>query len=438
MSVRGLVATLTAVVLLSGTTSAVRADVPPPATAVTPGEVHSAADGVAKATAMLTLVALPPGATNLVVSPTPDLAGAQSTASDNFIDVPAFYSVPVTKAAFATYLTTLTIAGFSHGLGSFGGNTTMDGFVSDTVGWDALILIYYQDVGGHVDVRVDGQVIWLPNKTAAEMIPLTLPRASLAYTGPTSSFGRTGDTTPKPKHAHVVLTAGKLRKLITALNALSTVAPGESSCPAGFGEMATITMSFGGHKIVARVFLDGCQGVALTSDGQDQPGLTSSQALTNAIYAAVGIRRTPIPPVKPQGPPVRTLAKPFALQHNKVQAQRVGDRALDYGGLLPDDVRYSNSLKNPTKPPYFGKGTLVDRASFWTIEGKVGDLVNWVRAHPGTGNVAAEPYTTKHGIRRLDIEPKDRSKPTTANVWISMVQKGPLVVFRIDAQTAYS
>ena len=64
------------------------------------------------------------------------------------------------------------------------------------------------------------------------------------------------------------------------------------------------------------------------------------------------------------------------------------------------------------------------------------DLVAWFRANPGPGNIAAEPYQQKHGVRRLDIEPKDRSKATHANVWISMVQKGKQVVFRIDAQTA--
>ena len=183
-------------------------------------------------------------------------------------------------------------------------------------------------------------------------------------------------------------------------------------------------------------------GVALQAQRRGQLRRTAqpldlSQAVTDAVYAAVAIRFTPIPAVRPQGPPVRTLAKPFTLQHNKVEAQRVGDRALDFGGELPQDTRGSGPVKSPTKPPYFGKGTLVDRALFYTITGKMADLIAWFRANPGRGNIAAEPYQEKFGIRRLDIEPKDRTKPTTANVWISMVQKGNQVVFRVDAQTAY-
>ena len=437
---------LSVVALLTGcaSTTGVRAGTAPEtsaapsaATPVVPaGEVHSAAEGLAKATAMLTLVHLPAGATKLAASPTPDLAQVQSTASDNFLDVPAFYSVPVTAKAFASYAKTLKVAGFGPGPGSFGGTVTMDGFSSDTVGWHALVLVSYQDVGGHVDVRVDGQVIWLPVKTAAELIPVTVKAATLAYTGPMSSFG-TGDTSPKPKDKTVLVTGTKLHQLIVALNGEATVAPGESSCPENNGEIAVITLHFGGQKVVDSVSLSGCQGVDVTADGASQPGLTSSEALTKAIYAAIAVRLTPIPIVKPQGPPVRTLAKPFTLQHNKVQAQRVGDRALDFGSRFPDDTRYSNPVKSPTRPPYFGKGTLVDRATFWTIPGKLSDLVSWFRANPGPGNVAAEPYREKNGIRRLDLEPKDRSKPTTANVWISMMQKGKQVVFRVDAQTAY-
>src|SRR4051812_47700209 len=132
-----------ALIAAFATSSGVRAEAataasiwPSAAAPVVPaGEVHSPAEGLAKATAMVSLVALPAGSTTLPVSPTPDLATAQSTGSDNFIDVPAFYSVPVTDVAFATYLKTLTVAGFSPGLGTFGGKTTMKGFVSTTVGF---------------------------------------------------------------------------------------------------------------------------------------------------------------------------------------------------------------------------------------------------------------------------------------------------------------
>ena len=88
--------------------------------------------------------------------------------------------------------------------------------------------------------------------------------------------------------------------------------------------------------------------------------------------------------------------------------------------------------------PYVGKGTLVDRTDFSTTPGKRDDLVNWFRAHPWPGTVAAEPYAARDGVVRLVMEPKSPSRPANATIWVSMVQVGAIVRYRIDAQAAFS
>ena len=194
-------------------------------------------------------------------------------------------------------------------------------------------------------------------------------------------------------------------------------------------------MSFGGHKVVDS---DAPPAPASSSPptGTTNPVSTPSSRSTDAIYAVIGVKRTPIPArqaPRAAGPhPGPTVC--LAAQQGSGPAGR--RPALGFGGEIPHDARQSDSATTPTKPPYFGKGTLVDRADFLDHRGQDGRPGQLVPRQPRSGNVAAEPYRAKHGIRRRDIEPKDRSKATTANVWISMVQKGSLVVFRIDAQTA--
>ncbi len=256
------------VALVAGcaTTTGVRVGAAPLASAapsasapdVPPGEVYSPEAAHAKQVAMLALVHIPAGSTQLTASPTPDLTGVQTTASDNFLDLPTWWSVPLSRDAYITYLTQNPPAGFSYGGGGSSTIVNSNNYTQTSLDSpDAQIIVSYQSVAAdRVDIRVDAQVIWLPVKTVAEMIPTTLARATLAYTGPSSTFG-TGDTTPKPKHKTVVLTGAKLRRLIAALNPLPTEAPGERSCPADFREQAVITMRFDGQKVVDQLDIGG-------------------------------------------------------------------------------------------------------------------------------------------------------------------------------------
>jgi hypothetical protein len=123
------------------------------------------------------------------------------------------------------------------------------------------------------------------------------------------------------------------------------------------------------------------------------------------------------------------------FEPNQVAAQRVADtsRSLDPAGASIDE----QNSKSPTHPPYGGPGTAVDRSMAYRVQGTMDQLAAWYRAHPVVGTVAAEPQPILDGVRRLVMEPKNRSQAVRALVWVSMVQRGDQVVYRIDAQTVW-
>ena len=273
-----------------------------------------------------------------------------------------------------------------------------------------MIVVYYESMGAaQVDIRVDAQVIWLPPKTDAERIPATLARATLSYSGPSGSFYGTGDTTPKPKHAKVIVTGPRLRKLIAILNGAATLSDGIGGCTADFGEQATITMSFGGHKVVYsdEFACTASMSPPMASNSQARPH--GPRRMSSMQLSASGARRS-LSSSRKDHRSARWRSR-FPCSTTRLRRSGWATRPSASAARSPGRP-LSNPVKSPTKPPYFGKGTLVDRAFFWTIPGKMSDLVSWFRANPGPGNIAAEPYQEKNGVRRLDIEPKDRSKAT--------------------------
>jgi hypothetical protein len=125
------------------------------------------------------------------------------------------------------------------------------------------------------------------------------------------------------------------------------------------------------------------------------------------------------------------------LQHNKVQAQRVADAALHDRTTVPVGAANSRALPQLSRPPYTGSGTAVDRAYFFTVKGKVAELTNWLQAHAPKGYVVTEPGKVVHGVRRLALVPTSHPATVTSLLWVSMLQRGGTVVFRIDGQAAW-
>jgi hypothetical protein len=408
---------------------------------VTPigADVYSAAAAETKADAMFAYVRLP-DATHVAAMPQGVLDGPpQQPDVSHLVDHHRFWTAPSTLSAFTAWVKAHPPEGFTIDGWSGGGSFPETGveFYAGVRDGHTEILVSAQPAKHGLDVRVDTQVIWLSPKTGAEQIPTSVSTATVDYTGPVSSPPIPADTTPKPHHAHRVLVGTQLAAIVADLDALSLGTPGtEWSCPMDFGEQAIIGVRFGGRTVTFTDSLSGCGFVEVAANGHPQPYLLGSNQLTIDIYAAIGVTETPIPRVPSQGQPVTTVApKVSVLEHSKVEAQRVGDLAMDVGS--PADARDGGQGGSPPRPAYAGKGQLVDRAMFMTVTGTVAELVDWMRAHHPKGFVAAEPTTYPNGLRILVMEPVDRTKPVKAVVLVSMWQRADQVIYRIDAQTGW-
>jgi hypothetical protein len=402
--------------------------------------VHSPAAAAAQADADLALVVLPAGALPHAGSPNSRLDNpAQSVAVGSLVDHNLWWTAPGTMAGFLAFLQAHPPQGFTHDMTGSGGTdqVTTWGYNRNGSQDETLLVSVIRD-GDHVDVRADAQVIWTPDKTSAEIIPPTLTSATFDYKGPMAhSFG-SDTTTPKPAHAHRVLTGTVLRRVAAAVNALQTEPAGaEYSCPADNGEAGKIRAFYGGQHVTFDLSFTGCAFlVEVMADGAVQPELGgNTQQLIADLYATIGVRFTPIPITPPQGPVAHTPPPRLSLQHDKVQAQRVADRAHGLGAL-PNGAQSIRAVAHPSRPPYTGSGTAVDRGGFWTVKGTVAQLTNYFQAHVEKGFALSEPGKVVHGVTRLVIAPRSHPKTVSTLQWVSMLQKGDTVVFRVDGQAA--
>jgi hypothetical protein len=404
------------------------------------GQLHSADAAAAQADADLALLQLPAGATPVGGSPNAALAQpAEIAAIDTLVDHPLWWTVPGTRDGVLAYVAAHPPQGFDPFLTIGGSNQVKTlGFGSSGLGSDETLLVSAIQDGDHVDVRADAQVVWYPAKTPAETIPPSVTTATFGYLGPMPGSFPDTSTTPKPRHANRVLTGKVLRRVVADLNALQTVATGESSCPPDDGELGRIHVVSGGRHLVFTIRFSGCEGVEVSAGGHPQPALGISQKLIADVYATIGVRFTPIPVTAPQGPPPHVPAPSLTLAHNKVQAQRYGDAVLHAQAAVPGGANWLNSVKRPTRAPYNGHGTVVDRTYFYTVQGTMAELVNWYIAQLPKGFVLSEPGKPVHGVRRLVVEPRDRTVHPAALLWLSMVQSGKQVVFRLDGQAAWA
>ena len=404
--------------------------------------LHSADAAAAQADADLALIQLPAGAVLLSGSPNSLLdQPAEMPGVSSIVDHNHWWTVPGTRDSVLAYVNAHPPQGFTGSLSMSGSSPVVTyGFGRDGSGFDETLLVSAAQDGDHVDVRADAQVIWTPSKTAAETIPPTVLTATFDYKGPFPGSYQDDSTTPKPAHAHRVLTGKVLRRIAAELNALQTLPEGfVSSCPSDDGELGKIRAVYGGRHLTFVVPFQGCRFVNVSADGQDQPTLAGdTEKLLNDLYATIGVRLTPIPVTPPQGPPAHIAQPHLSLQHNDVQATRVADAALSGSGGVPVGAHGSNPVQHPSRPPYTGSGTAVDRAYFYTVKGTVAELTNWYEAHAPKGFIAAEPGKVVHGVRRLVLEPKTHPATVKSLVWVSMLQKGDTVVFRVDGQAAWA
>jgi hypothetical protein len=245
------------------------------------------------ANALLPLVRLPTGATQVTSPPAPELTAAPEFEMTKRMAVAhTFYTVPGSIDSVLTFVQTHLPAGFTSEGGGSGGqpyaaNVLLVGEATPAFEQPWLMVSAAQ-AGAQIGVRIDSQVVWLPVRTAAEVIPPTVQSATLVDQG----------AGPGPAAKTVTLDAAQARTLAAIINALPTASDAEHGCPA-ITSYATLTFA-STPKIVVT---ESACGVGLDpGDGAGvQLGLLDSGVLQDALNRLLGL-----PPSSPQSsaPPV--------------------------------------------------------------------------------------------------------------------------------------
>lgn len=143
---------------------------------------------------------------------------------------------------------------------------------------------------GSTGIRADSQDVWITPRPASEVIPAGMHQLTVSITG--------GNAQQQPL---MFSSASKIDHVVALINSLPAAQPGVQACPADFGVI--VRLAFSGSQsqsAVATVDPYGCEGVGLSLDGAQQPGLTSeafegsgrspSTSLIDQIDAALGVK----------------------------------------------------------------------------------------------------------------------------------------------------
>jgi hypothetical protein len=245
------------------------------------------------------LVMLPTGATRVASPPAPAFTVApESEETDRIAVAHIFYTVPGTVDSVLTFVQTHLPAGFASNGGGSGGPPPMayvNLYGTATLAFQApWITVSAIPDGGLIGVRVDAQVIWLPVRTAGEVIPTTVQSATLMLTG----YGHA--VTKKT----VTVDATWAQALAATVNALPTASDAAHGCPAVSSE-TTVTFASTPKIVVTE---SDC-GTWLDAGGATQLPLADSGVLQDALNRLLGLPRVdpqssaPPPPSGPTSGP---------------------------------------------------------------------------------------------------------------------------------------
>jgi hypothetical protein len=224
--------------------------------------VHSRPAAIALADRALDQVTFPAGSTRLTVRPprgTQDLN--QLLTIDSRVSRTRWWSVPGTAAEVTAWLTAHPPAGLTVTAQAVTIQAARANWSAATPLAFDLAADLVQD-GAAVDVSLGAGVTWTPPKTAVETIPAKVTRATLDSTSTTFGTDR-----------RRLVTGAALDQIRAGVNALSTERIGGRLCPAGTGELWTLTLQYDGHIIVVSNGDGTCPEIAITSDGKAQPVL---------------------------------------------------------------------------------------------------------------------------------------------------------------------
>jgi hypothetical protein len=345
--------------------------------------IHSAADAKSVANQAMDLVAYPPGTRALTSRPAAGLAmtGPLYGASSQ-VTLTRWDSMPGTAAAAEAWLVGHAAAG--TGVVDHPGTEA-------SLSWATARAFHYLPFtlsawlapdGDHVDVTLTADVIWTPAKTAVETIPATVKSAVLDYGAGGDTFGTSSRRT---------LTGKNLTDLRTAINALASDAPGTRSCPADDGESATLTMSYGGRRVVMQTLGGTCGDVWVTSDGHRQPDLVGY----GAYYTVQRLLASASPA------PKSWEARPSLLTDLYLRsAARARAVALAKLVSLPAQVSQVGTPQALNPPE-----NVAISSSAYLWPGSVSSLVGYLESHVPQGFVVAHVGPGYDGFTEVVLQP---------------------------------
>jgi hypothetical protein len=237
------------------------------------------------ANALVGLITLPAGATHVTSPPAPELTSAPEYQMTKRMAVAqTFYTVPGSIDSVLSFVQTHLPPGFTSNGGGYGGNpysAYVDIYGAQTRAFaQPELMVSAAQAGKLIGVRVSSQVVWLPVRTAAEIIPTTVQGATLVGT----SYGQA------VSNKTVNLDATQARALAAIINALPTASDAEHHCPPITSE-TTVTFA-STPKIVVT---DSACGVGLDAgEGVTLP-LSDPGVLQDALNRLLGV-----PPSSPQ------------------------------------------------------------------------------------------------------------------------------------------
>lgn len=347
------------------------------------GRTHSAAAATAMAEAALDLAAYPPGAVRLAHRPPAGqpLTGATYGASSQVVRT-RWESVPGTVADVAAWMV-------AHAAPGTGIVNTRSGDSAD-LGWTTAraghpynfdLAAWLAPDGDHVDVTLTADVIWTPPRTSIETIPASVHSGFLDHREGGNTFGMSS------RH---VLTSVDLDQLRAEINSMGTRAPGARSCPEDFGDLVTITMTYGGHRVVMTMLGDNCGATSVTSDGHQQPALEGAPLdVVDRIDAAV----TPAPPGD---------VAPESLLRNIFRKADAQARAVTLAGLVP--LPWGSRWVPAPTSLYWGPDVAVALRTA-TVAGSVDRTVSRLVAKVPHGFVVAHVGLERSGGTAVVLQP---------------------------------
>jgi hypothetical protein len=251
-------------------------------------------EAAALARSMLSELRLPAGARRLRATPVPQALRqpslwALATAS---LDIDQLYEVPLPMQSVAAMLTANVPAGTS--LAVTGQSSGPTGVTSEDVSYEArslpagvnmaqLAVTMVPDGSGGSLVRADAQVIWYPQRSAAEYIdPARYHVLTLAVTiyNPRLHIIRKLVTSP-----------AAIRRLAGVLDRSRVDPTMTISCPEIFAEYR-LEFAVSGHSspvVVVTASGSPCEGARVRADGRIQPSLQDAAGVVAAVDRLLGV-----------------------------------------------------------------------------------------------------------------------------------------------------